>query len=91
MKGFMKTTPAPQEKKAKTKIPAYDPEEDALYDFTEEEAVNEDDLFDLDELESIKLDNEQTVCNKNKSEENVVLDRSAKVQILLKSEVSMYL
>lgn len=58
MKGFMKTTPAPQEKKAKTKIPAYDPEEDALYDFTEEEAVNEDDLFDLDELESIKLDNE---------------------------------
>lgn len=60
MKGLVKTQPGAQAKagaeNAKPRVPVYNPDEDALYDFTEEEAVNEDDLYDLDELDAIKLD-----------------------------------
>ena len=60
MKGLVKTKPGAQAKagaeNVKPRVPVYYPDEDALYDFTEEEAVNEDDLYDLDELDSIKLD-----------------------------------
>lgn len=60
MKGLVKTQPAAPSKSGaenvKPKVPVYNPDEDALYDFTEEEAVNDDDLYDLDELDAIKLD-----------------------------------
>lgn len=39
----------------KTHIPSYDPDEDALYDFTDEN-VAEEDLMDLEDLEDIKLE-----------------------------------
>lgn len=60
MKGLVKTQPTPQPKPSaenvKPRVPVYNPDEDTLYDFTEEEAVNEDDLYDLDELDAIRLD-----------------------------------
>lgn len=39
----------------KSTIPSYDPEEDALYDFTDDN-VAEEDLMDLEDLDDIKLD-----------------------------------
>lgn len=50
------TKPAkPTVEPKKSTIPTYDPDEDALYDFTDEN-VAEEDLMDLDELDDIKLE-----------------------------------
>lgn len=39
----------------KSTIPSYDPEEDLLYDFTDDN-VNEEDPMDLDDLDDVKLE-----------------------------------
>ncbi|KNB43430.1 hypothetical protein JH06_2732 [Blastocystis sp. subtype 4] len=38
------------------KAPAYNPEDDEVYDFDEADVVDEEDLVDLDDLEDVKLD-----------------------------------
>lgn len=46
------------------KAPAYNPEDDEVYDFDEADVVDEEDLVDLDDLEDVKLDIELGVQKK---------------------------
>lgn len=39
----------------KTTMPSYDPDEDALYDF-EDENVQEEEMLDLEDLDDVKLE-----------------------------------
>ena len=63
---LLKRTIAPKAKveveKRGPKPPVYDPEEDALYDFEEEDDVVDE--MDMDDLKDVKLDIEYSVCNK---------------------------